>query len=860
MKARRPNNGNIWLTEARKRQGEDNNGEEAKQLRERAARWPGHNASRRGDASHSELQSGLHCGERRDWCGGHDGCLCVGLYRCAALVRRCKRAIRRWAHFFRSVRCAVALPVSCVRRCDRVRLPPPLRRCAPPLCLSPSHCAVLHALLCSLLCHVGAASVRLSHTPAHTPPLRPITAHPTMSPSQRLPGGGLLSLCGAALLLLVAACALPSSVSAAHSFDAYRLVQYDRGTRALGSRRTAFNYPAVVQSAAEADAITAAESDADVGGWNSAADDEDDESVEVSSPKSAAADLQRKVVVLPIAQATPSKLRSLLRVRLASALLLVLPADLTSLPAETLAHYASLERFLASRAWEGCAVYFAFEDEYLAEMVENLRATLGDSTATGKIGDKYHLQVSTADATVVTGGTVTNLHVREHQCTPPATAMRGLRKPTQMPDSRHRCLARAKLPSPHCTHGRSSTSVACARLFLLQGWQHAAASSTADSDTLPTIAVVASYDALAAAPGLARSVNTGASGAVALLEVARIFNRLYSDFRTQGSYNLLFVLTGLDRVNYLSTKNWLRNIDSRILESMEFALCLDRLAASSAPLYLHVSKLPKSPEIASWYSHFELTAKHMGVALEVVHRKINISDPTVYWQHEQFSRKRIVAATLSSSRTPQANLWEGGMFDTLSSGSLSVDNLARNIKLVVESLGRQIYGLSKAGVEKEGSAPVEILAGMADIHPASLRAQLGLMGSASRFAAVLSPADSKAAAAEHTVSGYLESSFARHTTDHKKHTVLVDQLLGAGPTGAGAGNPGWKFWADKPGGVVGSTPRVGVVEMQAFQVKPFMFEIYVSLAIAVWMLVVYIACKQPSSVADVVEILIGKQN
>lgn len=347
---------------------------------------------------------------------------------------------------------------------------------------------------------------------------------------------------------------------------------------------------------------------------------------------------------------------------------------------------------------------------------------------------------------------------------------------------------------------------------------------------------------------------------MALLEVARIFSRLYSDFRSQGSYNLLFVLTGLDRINYLSTKSWLRNIDARILESLEFALCLDRLAATSAPLYLHVSKLPKSPEIQSLYSNFEVVSKRLSIPFEIVHRKINISDPQVYWQHEQFSRKRIVSATLSSSRTPQANAWEGGLFDSIAAGgSLSVDTLARNVRFVVESLGRQVYGLAKSGVEREGSAAVELLApGVDGVNSAALRAQLALLTGSSRFGAVITPADSKAEG--NTVLSHLESQFARHTSDHKKHTVLVDQLLGAGPTGAGAGNPGWKFYADKPGGSAtnGAQPRIGVVEMQAFQVKPLLFDIYVSLAIAVWLLVVYIACKQPGSVADVVEILIGK--
>ncbi len=86
----------------------------------------------------------------------------------------------------------------------------------------------------------------------------------------------------------------------------------------------------------------------------------------------------------------------------------------------------------------------------------------------------------------------------------------------------------------------------------MQGWLHRSGTGQGDRDDLPTVAVVASYDSFAAAPvrlrgafrwaalthsiaqELAFSVDQSGSGTVAVLALARIFARLYSDFRTHG--------------------------------------------------------------------------------------------------------------------------------------------------------------------------------------------------------------------------------------------------------------------------------------------------------------------------------------
>lgn len=234
---------------------------------------------------------------------------------------------------------------------------------------------------------------------------------------RRLPSLVCLALVALLSLSLVS---LPAPAEGAHVFDAYRLVQYDRGTRALGSRRTALNMQATApaaaapESAAAAAALAVDEDDAD--GWNAAALEEDEAAAaaEVSGAKSAAADLQRKVVVESIATLTPARVRSLLRVRLAGALLIVLPADLASVSGAQLAQYKLLEKFLATRSWDA-PVYFAFDDEYLQGMIANLQASVdGAAAATATAADRYHLQVTAPEATLLSGVTVNNFHVGAH--------------------------------------------------------------------------------------------------------------------------------------------------------------------------------------------------------------------------------------------------------------------------------------------------------------------------------------------------------------------------------------------------------------------------------------------------------------
>ncbi|KAK3017187.1 hypothetical protein RJ639_007838 [Escallonia herrerae] len=202
----------------------------------------------------------------------------------------------------------------------------------------------------------------------------------------------------------------------------------------------------------------------------------------------------------------------------------------------------------------------------------------------------------------------------------------------------------------------------------IQGWLPGL-KADGDSNQLPTIAIVASYDTFGAAPALSVGSDSNGSGVVALLEIARLFSLLYKNPKTRGRYNLLFGLTSGGPYNYNGTHKWLRSFDQRLRESIDYAICLNSIGSVDNELWLHVSKPPENAYIKQIFEGFHNVAEEVDLKVGLKHKKINISNPRVAWEHEQFSRLRVTAATLSE--LPLAPEF---------------------IKLVAESLARHIYG------------------------------------------------------------------------------------------------------------------------------------------------------------------------
>ena len=182
-----------------------------------------------------------------------------------------------------------------------------------------------------------------------------------------------------------------------------------------------------------------------------------------------------------------------------------------------------------------------------------------------------------------------------------------------------------------------------------------------------------------------------------MLELARMFSRLYKSSKTQPSVNLVFLLSAGGKFNYFGTKRWLENhldasSSSELLSDVKFCLCLDTLgntlsAANSAEkiepetaarenglpkenaknsmvLNMHVSKPPKEEGHAGrFYSFLQKMAQkskadqQIGtsnpnlskVDVRLVHKKINLADEKLAWEHERFSIRRVPAFTLSNA-------------------------------------------------------------------------------------------------------------------------------------------------------------------------------------------------------------------
>ncbi|GJN39937.1 hypothetical protein PR202_gb29091 [Eleusine coracana subsp. coracana] len=263
-------------------------------------------------------------------------------------------------------------------------------------------------------------------------------------------------------------------------------------------------------------------------------------------PLPAGADLSRSALVAPLLDLPLSFLRAYLAEKNhLGGLLILLPTKLGSKDAagdnddkgKVNSMLAELEKLLVHEEVP-YPVYFAFHDDHFDNLLEDIRkiATSGQPASATTGG--YKLVVSSPEPRKVSSPTITNI----------------------------------------------------------QGWLPGL-KGEGDTEQLPTIAIVANYDTFGAAPALSVGSDSNGSGVVALLEIARLFSRLYSNPKTRGKYNLLFGLTSGGPYNYNGTNKWLRSFDQRVRESIDYAICLNSIGSWSNDLWMHVSKPPENPYI-----------------------------------------------------------------------------------------------------------------------------------------------------------------------------------------------------------------------------------------------------------------------
>ncbi|VDM17619.1 unnamed protein product [Hydatigera taeniaeformis] len=236
----------------------------------------------------------------------------------------------------------------------------------------------------------------------------------------------------------------------------------------------------------------------------------------------------------------------------------------------------------------------------------------------------------------------------------------------------------------------------------------------------PTVILAAHYDAGGAIPSLAYGANSNAAGVVVLLEVARILSQL-TNSRNVPKHNIMFLLTGGGKFNYLGSKRWLEMISEdtsgiALFDSIEQVINLEGLGVNEEKnLYFHVSRLPKegtfsqrllsSLELAS--SLHPLSNSTMSSTVEVVHKKINLNQYDLAWEHERFALYRLHTATLSawSSSTSyqlRNSVLDGGPLWSPRSGwhgywgPVLPKVIARNARVLSEALVRLTFDTDAA--------------------------------------------------------------------------------------------------------------------------------------------------------------------
>jgi len=350
-------------------------------------------------------------------------------------------------------------------------------------------------------------------------------------------------------------------------------------------------------------------------------------------------------------------------------------------------------------------------------------------------------------------------------------------------------------------------------------------------DQIPTVVVVAHYDAGGSAPSLAQGADTNGSGVSILLELARIFSSLYQGSRTHPAYSLVFLLSGGGKLNYAGTKRWLDehldlDADSDILSKVKYVLCLDSLG-KDGNLKLHVSKPPKEgSDGAIFFDNLKKVSESLypeAKAPEVVHKKINLADDLFSWEHERFSIRRLPAMTLSHLASPKGNERQT-ILDT--ADSVSPAALQRNTRIIAEALACSLYSKMEAQSE---ACTGELFAGSWEPKETSLQGWMDLVTSYPRHATLISDKNSELVKS-------LTSALARYLQDVSTVTGTPDRR-----------EPEFALYDT-------TTATVNI-----YRVKPAVFDLILSLVICSYLAIIYFIILNTNTILSVLSSFVREQ-
>jgi len=332
-------------------------------------------------------------------------------------------------------------------------------------------------------------------------------------------------------------------------------------------------------------------------------------------------------------------------------------------------------------------------------------------------------------------------------------------------------------------------------------------------DQNPTIAIVAHYDADGAAPSLSRGADSNGSGVVALLEIARIFSKLYTSKLTHAKVNFIFLLSSGGKLNFMGTKRWLdyqldENVESDLSSNVKYVLCLDALAGTEDKenIYLHVSKPPKEGSTGhSFLTHLEAAGAAKGVGVKMVHKKISLKDDFLAWEHERVSIRRLPGFTLSALPNHK---YGGRRSMTDVRGSIDADILKRNVGILVEALAADVYGLPK---QEAGTPSHAFLSeGFPGLDSELVSSKLDFVSSSPRSQQMLDKESQVVQMLNLTMSKYLGSK------EVKRQLFKADSR-----------EPEWILYDSAQ------------LVMQAFNVKPAIFDLILAICIALYLVAIF---------------------
>jgi len=497
--------------------------------------------------------------------------------------------------------------------------------------------------------------------------------------------------------------------------------------------------------------------------------------------------LTRRCAVAKLQDVTMPKYRELM-IQNAGALLVILPQNLGNLSVEDKHHLQTLEKELIAEQ-STVPVYFAMETDYIKDIYLDVQdGSSGDNAPTAWEDGVIRGEGNTTYNICVPYGMFTQYSVdmsieKMYTLVSSATA-NGFQL---------------------VVSGSAAEALPDFEIANIQGHL----SGYGIEEQLPTIVITAHYDAMGVAPALSFGMDSNGSGVLILLELARLFSKLYTNSRTHAKYNLVFLLSGGGKFNYQGSKRWIEDnfeaAEGNLLSDVAFVLCLDSLGSGSE-MNLHVSKPPRDNSAGDvFYKQLKEAGQSRGeenVPVNMVHKKINLADEMLAWEHERFSIKRMLAFTLShlpSHKVPERT--------TILDGRDTVDSavIARNTEIVAEALARQIYNLTSQG-------SFQMFTDNLNVEASAIDSWLEYLSSVPRAAQLLK-SDSEMVLT-------LENVLDRYLKDVKRTFIKADKR-----------DPEFMFYSGSE------------YVMNAYNVKPAVFDLFLALCIAGYLAIAYFAAQ-----------------